>query len=107
MISSLTFCSGGFGTGGISMCGVGNGTLPPSLKAYRRLGPRLDSGVAIVRAGANRRETEPQPTEVITYCSPLAVNVTGIESIADLVWIDQNFFPESAAYAANSPVPLP
>jgi len=57
MISSLTFCSGGFGTGGISMCGVGNGTLPPSLKAYKRLGPRLDSGVAIVRARSKEART--------------------------------------------------
>src|SRR5712691_10374462 len=97
MISSLTFCSGAIGTGGMRMCGVGNGTFPPSLKAYRRLGPRLDSGVAIVRAGANRRDPEPQPTEVITYCSPFADNVTGMESIADLVWMDQSFLPESAA----------
>src|SRR6267154_5712078 len=97
MMSSLTFCSGGFGTGGISICGVGNGTLPPSLKAYRRLEPRLDSGVAMVRAGAKRREPEPQPTEVITYCSPLAVKVTGMESMADLVWTDQSFLPVSAA----------
>src|SRR5258708_15699931 len=97
MISSLTFCSGGFGTNGISRCGVGNGTLPPSLKAYSRSGPRFDSGVAMVRAGAKRREPEPQPTEVITYCSPLAVNVTGMASIADLVSTDQSFLPESAA----------
>src|SRR6266852_9721115 len=97
MISSLTFCSGGFGTGGTSMCAVGNGTLPPSLKAYRRSGPRLDSGVAMVRAGAKRRDPDPQPTEVITYCSPLAKKVTGMESIADLVWLDQSFLPESAA----------
>ena len=56
----------------------------------------MDSGVAIVRAGAKRRDPEPQPTEVITYCSPFAVNVTGMESIADLVGRDQSFFPESA-----------
>src|SRR5260370_33652359 len=97
MISLLALCSGGSGTGGTSMRGVGNGSLPPALKAYRRLGPRLDSGVAIVRAGAKRREPEPQPTEVITYCSPFAVNETGMESIADLVWRDQSFFPVSAA----------
>src|SRR5712691_1538183 len=97
MISSLTFWSGGFGTGGISICGVGNGTLPPSLKAYRRSGPRFDSGVAMVRAGAKRREPEPQPTEVITYCSPFTARVTGMESIADFVWMDQSFLPESAA----------
>src|SRR3989442_4527793 len=96
MISSLTSCSGGFGTGGTSMRGVGNGTLPPSLKVYKRFGPRLDSGVAIVRAGAKRREPEPQPTEVITYCSPFTENVTGMESIADLVLMDQRFFPMSA-----------
>src|SRR5258708_40293509 len=97
MMCSLTLGSGGLGTGGISIRGVGNGPLPRSLKAYSRLGPRLDSGVAIVRAGAKRRDPEPQPTEVITYCSPFAVNVTGMESIADLVWRDQSFLPESAA----------
>src|SRR5437879_13120331 len=90
MISSLTFCSGGFGTWGITTCGVGNGTLPPSLKAYSRFGPRLDSGVAIVRAGAKRRDPEPHPTEVITYCSLFTENVTGMESIADLVWMDRS-----------------
>src|SRR5467141_2704214 len=97
MISSLTFCSGGFGTGGISMRGAGKGTLLPSLNAYRRFGPRLDSGVAIVRAGAKRRDPEPQPTEVITYCSPFTENVTSMESIADLVWMDQSFFAVSSA----------
>src|SRR2546428_7302101 len=97
MISSLTFCSGGFGTGGISMCGVGNGAFPPSLKAYRRLGPGLGSGVALARAGANRRDPEPPPPEEITYCSPIPVNLTGLESTADVVWMDQSFLPESAA----------
>src|SRR5437899_13095413 len=97
MMSSLTFWSGGFGMGGISMCGAGKGTFPPSLKAYRRSGPRLDSAVAMVRAGAKRRDPEPQPTDVITYCSPLTEKVTGMESIADLVWMDQSFFPVSAA----------
>src|SRR5260370_24898869 len=84
------------------MCGVGNGSLPPSLKAYKRSGPRLDSGVAMVRAGANRREPEPQPTEVITYCSPLAVKGAGVETMADFVLAGQRFFPGSAACAPNS-----
>src|ERR1700694_4209180 len=97
MISSLTFCSGGFGTGGTSMCGAGKGTWPPRLKACSGFVPRLDWSVAIVRAGEKRRDPEPQPTEVITYCSPFTENVTGMESIADFVWMDQSFFPVSAA----------
>src|SRR5437660_6174494 len=105
MISSLTFCSGGFGTGGITILGYGKDIVAPSLNAYSRAGPRFDSGVAIVRAGANKREPEPHPTGVITYCSPFTENVTGIDSIAEPVLMDQIFFPVSAAYAANSPVP--
>src|SRR5437667_11096166 len=91
MISSLTFRSGGFGTGGTSMCGAGKGTLPPSLKPYSRFGPRFDSGAAIVRAGAKRRDPEPHPTEVITYCPLFTENVTGMAAIADLVWMHQSF----------------
>src|SRR5690242_17569631 len=107
MVSFVAFRSGGLGTGGTVIWGVGNGTLPPILKAYKRSGPRFDSGVAMVRAGANKREPEPQPTEVMTYCSPFTEKVTGMDSMADLVSMDQSFLPVSAAYAANSPVPCP
>src|SRR2546421_8483795 len=97
MISSLTFCSGGFGTGGITIFGYGKGVVAPSLNAYSRAGPRFDSGVAIVRAGANKREPEPHPTGVITYCTPSNEKLTGTESIAEPVFTDQTFFPLSAA----------
>src|SRR5260370_39254464 len=97
MHSSLTFGSGGFGTDGITIFGYGKRMMAPSLKAQRRAGPRFDSGVAMVRAGANKREPEPQPTGVMTYCSPFNENVTGIDSMAEPVLTDQTFFPVSAA----------
>src|SRR5438552_18730694 len=96
MISSLTFCSGGIVTGGITMFGYGKGVVAPSLNAYSRAGPRFDSGVAIVRAGANNREPEPYFIGVMTYCSPFRENVTGIDSMAEPVLTDQTFFPVSA-----------
>src|ERR1700730_4409303 len=107
MVSSLAFCSGGFGTGGITILGNGNGVVAPSLNASNRTGPRFDSGVAMVRAGAKSLEPDPHPTGVITYCSPFTEKLTGTDSIADPVLIDQTFFPLSAANAANSPVPCP
>src|SRR2546430_8289798 len=107
MISSLTFCSGGFGTCGITIFGYGKGVVAPSLNAYSRAGPRFDSGVAIVRAGANKREPEPHPTGVMTYCSPFTENVTGIDSMAEPVLTDHTFFPVSHGNSANSPLPWP
>src|SRR5579863_2586387 len=97
MVSGLAVCGGGFGTGGTMSGGVGKAAVAPSLKASRRVGPRFDCGVAIVQAGANNRDPEPHPTGVKTYCSPLTLKVTGIESMADPVWMDHTFFPLSAA----------
>src|SRR6266436_2641752 len=98
---------GGSGTGGITTGGTVYAAVAPSLKASSRTGPRADSLVTIVRAGANNLEPDPQPTGVITYCSPFTENVTGMDSIAERVWIDHSCFPLSAANAANSPVPCP
>src|SRR5579862_8978459 len=97
MVSALAVCCGGWGTGGTTSGGVGKGTDPPSLKASRRAGPRFDFGVAMVHAGANSRDPEPQPTGHKTYCSPFTMKVTGIDWMAEPVWIDHNFFPLSAA----------
>src|SRR2546423_11190616 len=107
MIAAFAVCFGGSGTRGITTLGVGNSSPPPNLNASKRDGPRFDSGVAIVRAGANKREPEPHPTGVITYCTPSNEKLTGTESIAEPVFTDQTFFPLSAAYAANSPLACP
>jgi hypothetical protein len=79
----------------------------PSLNAYSRTGPRFDSASPSLPRAAKQSRPDPHPTAVITYCSPFGANVTGTESIADLVLTDHTFFPLSAAYAANSPVPCP
>src|SRR5215470_509634 len=96
IIALLAVCCGGFGTGGIVTCGVGKGTVPLSLNASSRDGPRLDSGVAIVLAGANNLDPDPHPTAVRMYCSPLTENVTGTDWIADPVCTDHTFLPLSA-----------
>src|SRR5882762_6673574 len=107
MVSLLAVNFGGSGTGGITTGGAVYAVVAPSLKANSRTGPRADSLVTIVRAGANSRDPDPQPTGVITYCSPFSENVTGIDSIAEPVLTDHTCFPLSAANAANSPVPCP
>jgi len=51
------------------------------------------------------RNIDPQPMGMRTYCSPRTRYVTGTPLIAEPVLSDQSFFPESPAYAANSPFP--
>src|SRR5437879_3398782 len=97
MVSLLAVSFGGSGTRGITTFGALYVAVAPSLNASSRTGPRADSGVTIVRAGANSREPEPQPIGVITYCSPLAENVTGMDSIAEPVLRDHSLLPLSAA----------
>src|SRR6266852_644069 len=97
MISLLAVNFGGSGTGGTTTGGAVWVVVAPSLKASNRTGPRADSLVIIVRAGANNRDPDPQPTAEITYCSPFTVNVTGTDSIAEPVLIDHTLFPLSAA----------
>ena len=87
--------------------GYGKGVVPPNLKASSLDGPRFDWGVAIKLAGPKIREAEPHPTGTTMYCCPPALKLTGVASIAEPVLIDQSFFPLSAAYALNSPVPSP
>src|SRR5258708_9809275 len=71
MVSLLAVNLGGSGTGGITPGGTGYAAVAPSLKARSPTGPRADSGVTIVRAGANDRDPHPQPPRVITDRSPL------------------------------------
>src|SRR5579862_1241712 len=107
MVSLLKVCSGGLGTRGAILIGYGNGVGPPSLNASSREGPCFDSGVVIVLAGPKIRDAEPHPTATTTYCCPPALKLTGVASIADPVLIAQSFFPLSAAYTLNSPLPSP
>src|SRR6267154_14344 len=97
MVSLLAVSFGGSGTGGITAGGMAYAEVAPSLNASSRTGPRADSDVTIVRDGANSREPDPQPTGVITNCSPFTENVTGTDSMADPVLIDHTGFPLSAA----------
>src|SRR5712664_1603429 len=105
--AAVNVCSGGRGTSGISIFGVGNGCWPLSLKASSREGPYLDVGVTIMVEGDHSRNAPPQPTGTITYCSPWNLKLTGTALMADPVRVDHSFLPVSAAYAANSPVPWP
>jgi len=73
------------------MCVAGKGSPPPSLNAIEAIGAALGFRRSHRAGGSEEPRTGAQPTEVITYCSPFAVNVTGMESIADLVWIDKLF----------------
>src|ERR1700722_1570387 len=105
--SALAVCTGGFGTGGTTSGGVGNGVAAPILKANNREGPRFDCGVAMALTGPNNREAEPRPTGISTYWSPCTVKLTGTESMAEPVLTDHSFCPLSAENAANSPAPSP
>src|SRR5665213_1227618 len=97
MTAAVPMRSGGLGTGGTTSRGVGKGVVAPSLKASRRAGPRLDFGVAMVRAGMNSLDAEPQPTGMTMYCSPRTLKLIGTASMAEPVWIDHTLRAVSPA----------